>query len=76
MASQPLLGGGDRGPRAAALPPAEARQRLVGGSVTLDGRLILIAALADFALVERFVGEIGGDFRRATIRGGRRELVG
>jgi hypothetical protein len=55
---------------------AEARTRLVGGSVTLDGRLILIASLADFGLVERFVGEIGGDFRKATIRGGRREFVG
>ena len=55
---------------------AEARTRLGGGSVTLDGRLILIASLEDFALVERFVGVIGGDFRQATIRGGRREFVG
>ena len=55
---------------------AEAQQRLGGGSVTIDGRLILIAALADFQLVERFVGEVGGDFDDATIRGGRREFVG
>jgi hypothetical protein len=54
----------------------EARQRLQGGSVTLDGRLILIAGLADLELVERFVTEIGGNFDAATIRPGRREFVG
>jgi hypothetical protein len=54
---------------------AEARQRLAGGSVTVDGRLILIAALEDFQLVERFVSEIGGDFDDATIRGGQQEFV-
>lgn len=58
------------------LADSEARQRLQGGSVTLDGRLILIAALADLGLVERFVTEMGGDFDAATIRPGRREFVG
>jgi hypothetical protein len=48
----------------------------MGGSVTLGGRLILIAALADVQLVERFVGELGGDLDDATIRRGRREFVG
>jgi hypothetical protein len=54
---------------------AEARERLVGGSVTLDGRPILIASLADFQLVERFVGDRqrlpqGDDPRRpAGVRG-------
>jgi hypothetical protein len=54
---------------------AEARERLQGGSVTLDGRLILIAARSDLDLVERFVTEIGGDFGAAKIRRGSREFV-
>jgi hypothetical protein len=58
------------------LANAQARERLQGGSVTLDGRLILIAALEDLDLVKRFVTEIGGDFDDATIRRGRREFVG
>jgi hypothetical protein len=52
-----------------------ARQRLQGGSVTLDGRLILIAARKDLALVKRFVAEIGGDFDDAAVRHGRRDFV-
>ena len=58
------------------LADAQARERLLGGSVTLDGRLILIAGLEDLDLVERFVTDIGGDFEDATIRPGRREFVG
>jgi hypothetical protein len=58
------------------LADAEARERLFGGSVTLDGRLVLIAGLEDLDLVERFVTEIGGDFGAATIRSGQREFVG
>ena len=58
------------------LADAEARERLFGGSVTLDGRLVLIAGDADLDLVERFVTEIGGDFGAATIRRGQREFVG
>jgi hypothetical protein len=53
----------------------EACRRLQGGSVTLDGRLILIAARKDLALVKRFVAEIGGDFDDARVRRGRREFV-
>ena len=58
------------------LADAEARERLQGGSVALDVRLILIAARGDLGLVERFVTEIGGDFDAAEIRHGRREFVG
>lgn len=54
----------------------EARDHLLGGSVTLDRRLILIAALEDRWLVKRFVNEIGGDFAKATVRRGKREFVG
>jgi hypothetical protein len=58
------------------LADAEARETLFGGSVTLDGRLLLIAGLEDLELVERFVTDIGGEFEDATIRPGRREFVG
>ena len=58
------------------LADAEVRERLFGGSVTLDGRLLLIAGLEDLELVERFVTDIGGDFDAAAIRPGRREFVG
>src|SRR5262245_51409913 len=58
------------------LADEEARTRLFGGSVTLDGRLILVAALEDVGLVKRLVTDIGGDFDDALIRLGRREFVG
>jgi hypothetical protein len=58
------------------LADSEARERLMGGSVTLGGRLLLIAALPDAGPALRFVTEIGGDLRNATIRIGRREFVG
>jgi hypothetical protein len=61
--------------RAGFAADAEARQHLQGGSVTLDRRLILIAAVADLRLVKRFVKENGGDFGDAKVRRGRRELV-
>jgi hypothetical protein len=54
---------------------AEARERLGGGSVTLDGRLVLIAALGDVGVAKRFARAIGGDLRRAKIRRGKREFV-
>jgi len=54
----------------------EARERLVGGSLTLDGRLVLIADRSDLKLAKRFVTDIGGDLRAATIRSGHREFVG
>jgi hypothetical protein len=57
------------------LADAEARERLRGGSVTLDGRLLLIAALEDRRLVKRFVSGLGADYRKAKVRLGRREFV-
>lgn len=53
-----------------------ARERLLGGSVTLGGRLILIAAAGDLRLAKRFARKIGGDLDDATVRRGRREFVG
>jgi hypothetical protein len=61
--------------RAGLLADEEVREKLVGGSRTTDGRLILIAERGDLALVKRFVTAIGGDFGAATIRRGHREFV-
>jgi hypothetical protein len=52
-----------------------ARERLFGGSVTLDGHLLLVADLADAQLARAFAERIGGDPRRAAIRYGEREFV-
>jgi hypothetical protein len=55
----------------------EARDRLFGGSVTVrGGKLILVADRADASLVQSFVGTLGGDWAKATIRYGDREFVG
>ena len=54
----------------------QARERLLGGSVTLDHRLILIASLRDLRLAKRFAREIGGRVNKATVRRGHREFVG
>ena len=48
----------------------------LGGSVTLDHRLILIASSGDLRLAKRFAREIGGRVKDATIRRGHREFVG
>ncbi len=53
----------------------EARERLFGGSVTLDRRLLLVASLEDAALARTFARRIGGDIKRAKTRYGRREFV-
>ncbi|MBF6176250.1 hypothetical protein [Nocardia blacklockiae] len=53
----------------------QARDRLVGGSVTEDGTLILIADLADLPLVQRFVTALGAAWDPAAIRYGDREFV-
>ena len=58
------------------LADERARERLQGGSVTLNRHLILIAALEDRRLVKRFVKELGADYRKARTRLGRREFVG
>jgi hypothetical protein len=67
---------------AARLPDAEvftaneqARERLMGGSMTLDHRLILIASSGDLRLAKRFARKIGGRVKDATIRRGHREFV-
>jgi hypothetical protein len=52
-----------------------ARERLFGGSVTLDGHLLLIAELADAPLARTFAERIGGDPRRAATRYGERAFV-
>ncbi|MFF3580165.1 hypothetical protein [Streptomyces mirabilis] len=59
----------------ALLADAEARDRLGGGSVTLDGRLILIAPLADLPVARRFTAELGVDWNRAVVRYGDEEFV-
>ncbi|MEU7072075.1 hypothetical protein AB0B30_14790 [Streptomyces narbonensis] len=61
--------------RAALLAEAEAREKLGGGSVTLDGRLILIAPVADLPLARRFVAALGADWADAQVRYGDREFV-
>ena len=53
-----------------------ARERLLGGSVTLDHRLILIASLRDLRLAKRFARSIGGRIEDARVRRGDREFVG
>lgn len=58
------------------LADVEARERLFGGSVTLDGRLILIADIADLEFARTFAASIGGDLDGAVVRYGDREFVG
>ena len=52
-----------------------AREELFGGSVTLGGRLLLVAELADAELARTFAERIGGDLRRAETHYGEREFV-
>ena len=52
-----------------------AREELFGGSVTLGGRLLLVAELADAALARGFAERIGGDLRRGATRYGERAFV-
>ncbi|MFF4367000.1 hypothetical protein [Streptomyces sp. NPDC001594] len=53
----------------------EARERLGGGSVTLGGRLILIAPLTDLPLAQRFSQRLGVDWAKARVRYGDEEFV-
>ena len=57
------------------LADATARERLFGGSVTLDERLLLVADLADAELARTFAEQIGGDLRRAQTRYGERDFI-
>ncbi|KOU47700.1 hypothetical protein [Streptomyces sp. WM6378] len=53
----------------------EARDELGGGSVTLDGRLTLIAPLADLPLAQKFTKSLGVDWNKAQVRYGDEEFV-
>ena len=52
-----------------------AREELFGGSVTLDGHVLLVAELANAQLARTFSARLGGDPRHARIRYGEREFV-
>jgi hypothetical protein len=52
-----------------------AREELFGGSVTLDGRLLLVAELDDAQLARTFAKQIGGDMQRAVVRHGESTFV-
>lgn len=62
--------------RDALVADQEAREHLVGGSITESGTLILVADIADIALTQRFVTTIGGSWNADTIEYGDREFVG
>ncbi|GGX74850.1 hypothetical protein [Streptomyces hiroshimensis] len=53
----------------------EARDKLGGGSVTRDGRLILVAPLADLPLARKFTKALGVDWKTAEVRYGDEEFV-
>ncbi|WP_412075038.1 hypothetical protein ACLF6K_02870 [Streptomyces xanthophaeus] len=59
----------------ALLADPEARDRLGGGSVTLGGKLILVAPLADLALAQKFTAGLGVDWKTAEVRYGDAEFV-
>ncbi|MEU3726467.1 hypothetical protein [Streptomyces sp. NPDC031705] len=61
--------------REALLADAEARSRLGGGSVALDGRLILVAPLADLQLARKFTARLGVDWNSVEVRYGDEEFV-
>ncbi|MFE5593672.1 hypothetical protein [Streptomyces sp. NPDC056549] len=61
--------------REALVADTEARDRLGGGSVTLDGRLVLVAPVGDLPLARRFATAVGADWGRAQVRYGDREFV-
>ncbi|MGF1429028.1 hypothetical protein [Kitasatospora sp. LaBMicrA B282] len=52
------------------------RDELDGGSVTVDGRVILVAPLKDLPLTRTFLGELGVAWSSATVRYGAEEFVG
>lgn len=57
------------------LKDAVAREKLGGGSVTLQNKAILIADVNDLPTVRAFVTNIGGDLRKAKVRKGTLEFV-
>ncbi|MEV5277236.1 hypothetical protein [Streptomyces sp. NPDC051994] len=52
-----------------------ARDGLGGGSVTLDGRLVLVAPIADLPLAQKFTNDLGVDWKTAQVRYGDEEFV-
>ncbi|MFX0579279.1 hypothetical protein [Nocardia nepalensis] len=62
--------------RDALVADQQAREHLVGGSVTESGSLILVADIADIGLTQRFITALGGTWNAATVRYGDREFVG
>ncbi|WP_030689415.1 hypothetical protein [Streptomyces globisporus] len=63
------------GLREALVADPEARDKLGGGSVALDGRLVLVAPVDDLPLARRFTTALGADWERAQVRYGDREFV-
>jgi hypothetical protein len=57
------------------LADATAREELFGGSVTLDGRLLLVAELADAELARTFAASIGGKLGKAATHYGESTFV-
>ncbi|MEU9851987.1 hypothetical protein [Streptomyces sp. NPDC047974] len=60
----------------ALLADPQARERLGGGSTTLDDQLILVAPLADLALARKFTKDLGVDWNTVETRYGDEEFVG
>ncbi|MCZ0982427.1 hypothetical protein O1L60_35660 [Streptomyces diastatochromogenes] len=61
--------------REALLADPEAREKLGGGSVTLDGRLLLVAPVDDLPPARRFTTALGADWDQARVRYGDRDFV-
>lgn len=53
----------------------EARDKLGGGSVTLDGRLVLVVPRADLSPAEKFTKDLGVDWNTVEVRYGEGEFV-
>ncbi|MDT0417446.1 hypothetical protein RM574_18325 [Streptomyces sp. DSM 41982] len=52
-----------------------AREELGGGSVTEDGRLVLVSPLEELPLARKFTKDLGVDWNTAEVRYGEREFV-
>lgn len=61
--------------RDALLADPEARDKLGGGSATLDGRLILVAPITDLPLARKFTRALGVDWNTTQVRYGDEEFV-
>ncbi|MFI1972073.1 hypothetical protein [Streptomyces cinnamoneus] len=59
----------------ALLADPQARDRIGGGSTTLDGRLVLVAPLGDLPLAKKFVTALGVNWKKAQVRYGDEEFV-